>query len=36
MAARFHRVPYDIDRAAAAIVDAGLPERLADRLHIGQ
>ncbi len=34
--ARFHRVPYDIDRAAAAIVDAGLPKRLADRLYIGQ
>lgn len=35
-AARFHRVPYDIDRAAAAIADAGLPTRLADRLYIGQ
>ena len=34
--ARFHRVPYDIDRAAAAIVAAGLPERLGDRLFIGQ
>jgi diadenosine tetraphosphatase ApaH/serine/threonine PP2A family protein phosphatase len=34
--ARFHRVPYEIDRAAAAIVDAGLPRRLADRLHAGQ
>jgi diadenosine tetraphosphatase ApaH/serine/threonine PP2A family protein phosphatase len=34
--ARFHRVPYDIDRAAGAIVEAGLPTRLADRLHIGQ
>jgi diadenosine tetraphosphatase ApaH/serine/threonine PP2A family protein phosphatase len=34
--ARFHRVPYEIDRAASAIVDAGLPSRLADRLHTGQ
>lgn len=34
--ARFHRVRYDIDRAAAAIVAAGLPERLAERLHAGQ
>jgi len=34
--ARFHRVDYDIDRAAASIVDAGLPKRLADRLYIGQ
>ena len=34
--ARFHRVAYDVDRAAASIVDAGLPRRLADRLQIGQ
>lgn len=34
--ADFHRLPYDIDRAAAAIVDAGLPKRLADRLFVGQ
>ena len=34
--ARFHRVEYDIDRAAAPIVAAGLPSRLADRLYIGQ
>jgi predicted phosphodiesterase len=34
--ARFHRVEYDIDRAATSIVDAGLPKRLADRLYIGQ
>jgi diadenosine tetraphosphatase ApaH/serine/threonine PP2A family protein phosphatase len=34
--ARFHRVPYEIDRAASAIVAAGLPSRLADRLHAGQ
>ena len=32
----FHRLPYDIDRAAAAIVDKGLPQRLADRLYVGQ
>jgi diadenosine tetraphosphatase ApaH/serine/threonine PP2A family protein phosphatase len=32
----FHRLPYDIDRAAAAIVDAGLPKRLGDRLYVGQ
>ena len=34
--ARFHRVPYEIDRAAEAILAAGLPSRLADRLRIGQ
>jgi diadenosine tetraphosphatase ApaH/serine/threonine PP2A family protein phosphatase len=34
--ARFHRVAYDIGRAAASIVEAGLPRRLADRLHTGQ
>jgi diadenosine tetraphosphatase ApaH/serine/threonine PP2A family protein phosphatase len=34
--ARFHRVPYDIDRAAAPIVATGLPSRLADRLYVGQ
>jgi diadenosine tetraphosphatase ApaH/serine/threonine PP2A family protein phosphatase len=33
--ARFHRVPYDVERAAASIVSAGLPRRLADRLHVG-
>jgi len=32
----FHRVPYDIERAAALIAEAGLPSRLADRLHTGQ
>jgi diadenosine tetraphosphatase ApaH/serine/threonine PP2A family protein phosphatase len=32
----FHRVPYDIERAAAPIVEAGLPSRLADRLYTGQ
>jgi diadenosine tetraphosphatase ApaH/serine/threonine PP2A family protein phosphatase len=35
-AARFHRVRYDVDRAAASIADAGLPRRLADRLYVGQ
>jgi diadenosine tetraphosphatase ApaH/serine/threonine PP2A family protein phosphatase len=34
-AARFHRVEYDTERAANAIVDAGLPRRLAERLHVG-
>jgi len=34
--ALFHRVPYEIERAAASIVAAGLPSRLADRLHTGQ
>jgi predicted phosphodiesterase len=34
--ARFHRVGYDIERAAASIVAAGLPQRLANRLHVGQ
>ena len=34
--ARFHRVSYDVDRAAEAIAAAGLPGRLADRLYIGQ
>jgi diadenosine tetraphosphatase ApaH/serine/threonine PP2A family protein phosphatase len=34
--ALFHRVGYDIGRAAASIVAAGLPRRLADRLHTGQ
>lgn len=33
--ARFHRVRYDIERAAASISSAGLPRRLADRLHVG-
>ncbi len=34
--ARFHRVPYEIERASSAIAAAGLPSRLADRLHVGQ
>ena len=33
--ARFHRASYDIERAAASISSAGLPRRLADRLHVG-
>jgi diadenosine tetraphosphatase ApaH/serine/threonine PP2A family protein phosphatase len=32
----FQRVPYDVERAAAPIVAAGLPTRLADRLYTGQ
>jgi diadenosine tetraphosphatase ApaH/serine/threonine PP2A family protein phosphatase len=35
-AARFHRVDYDIGRAASAISAAGLPKRLAERLQVGQ
>ena len=35
-AAVFHRLPYDIDRAATAIEEAGLPQRLGDRLYVGQ
>ncbi len=34
--ATYHRVDYDIDRAADAIRAAGLPELLADRLYVGQ
>jgi diadenosine tetraphosphatase ApaH/serine/threonine PP2A family protein phosphatase len=34
--ATWHRVPYDIDRAAEAILAAELPEHLAKRLEIGQ
>ncbi|MGE5745764.1 MAG: metallophosphoesterase, partial [Solirubrobacterales bacterium] len=34
--ATYHRVAYDIDRAAEAIREAGLPELLADRLYVGQ
>jgi diadenosine tetraphosphatase ApaH/serine/threonine PP2A family protein phosphatase len=34
--ATYHRVSYDIDGAAEAIRDAGLPELLADRLYVGQ
>jgi diadenosine tetraphosphatase ApaH/serine/threonine PP2A family protein phosphatase len=31
-----HRVPYDIEKAAAKIQAAGLPAPLADRLHVGK
>jgi diadenosine tetraphosphatase ApaH/serine/threonine PP2A family protein phosphatase len=34
--ATFHRVAYDIDRAADAIVATDLPEHLARRLYVGQ
>jgi diadenosine tetraphosphatase ApaH/serine/threonine PP2A family protein phosphatase len=34
--ATYRRVDYDIDSAAAAIREAGLPELLADRLYVGQ
>lgn len=34
--ATYHRTEYDIDRAATSIVEAGLPEHLATRLHVGQ
>jgi diadenosine tetraphosphatase ApaH/serine/threonine PP2A family protein phosphatase len=34
--ARFHRVPYDIASAAAAILAAGLPASLAERLQVGR
>lgn len=33
--ARIYRVDYDIDRAGAKILEAGLPPMLADRLHRG-
>jgi diadenosine tetraphosphatase ApaH/serine/threonine PP2A family protein phosphatase len=32
----FRRVPYEIERAAEPILAAGLPNRLAERLYIGQ
>ncbi len=34
--AHFHRVPYDVERAAGPITAAGLPSRLANRLYTGQ
>jgi len=34
--ARFHRVAYDVERAAESILAAGLPRRLAERLRTGQ
>ncbi len=33
--ARFRRVAYDVERAAASVAAAGLPKRLAERLHSG-
>ena len=35
-AATYHRVEYEIDRAADAIVASDLPEHLARRLYVGQ
>jgi predicted phosphodiesterase len=32
----YHRVPYDIEGAASAILAAGLPEVLAERLEVGR
>jgi diadenosine tetraphosphatase ApaH/serine/threonine PP2A family protein phosphatase len=34
--ATYHRVEYEIDRAAEAIREAELPQLLADRLYVGQ
>jgi diadenosine tetraphosphatase ApaH/serine/threonine PP2A family protein phosphatase len=34
--ARYHRVEYDIEGAAAAIREAGLPDVLAERLEVGR
>ncbi|HWO47086.1 MAG TPA: metallophosphoesterase family protein, partial [Solirubrobacterales bacterium] len=34
--ATYHRVPYEIEAAAAAIRAAGLPEVLAERLEVGR
>jgi diadenosine tetraphosphatase ApaH/serine/threonine PP2A family protein phosphatase len=34
--ARYHRIPYDIEGAAAAILAAGLPSVLAERLEVGR
>jgi diadenosine tetraphosphatase ApaH/serine/threonine PP2A family protein phosphatase len=34
--AQFHRVPYDIAGAAAAILEGGLPQALAERLEVGR
>ena len=36
LAATFHRVPYDVAGAAAAIRAARLPDSLAERLEYGQ
>ena len=34
--ANYHRVPYDIEGAASAILAAGLPSLLAERLEVGR
>ena len=34
--ARYHRLPYDVEGAAAAIREAGLPDVLAERLELGR
>ena len=34
--ATYHRVEYDIGSAADAILEAGLPDLLAERLSVGQ
>ena len=34
--ASYHRVDYEIERAATPIAEAGLPRHLADRLYLGQ
>jgi predicted phosphodiesterase len=34
--ARFHRAPYDVEAAATAILAAGLPSALAERLAVGR
>lgn len=36
LTAAYHRVEYDIEGAAQAIRDAGLPDTLADRLQVGR
>ena len=36
MTLTYHRVPYDIDQAAARIRQQGLPAWLADRLYLGR
>lgn len=36
MTARYHRAPYPIEKAAAAILGAGLPASLAERLSVGR
>jgi diadenosine tetraphosphatase ApaH/serine/threonine PP2A family protein phosphatase len=36
LSARFHRVPYDVEAAGAAILEAGLPSSLAERLQAGR